>query len=84
MIITENLKSKVKRAKEDGFKYVYVTLGAYRATTYITVWNIERILSNENGSELTYHHHGKWTGQMNTRHLTGNEIMYSSLFSKYK
>ena len=86
MKVTKNLKRRLEKAKQEGFKRVYVVLGNKFATTYCSVVDIDTLLDWPTGTHYWVPRPtgGRWKGWMNTRHLnTTTDIQYSMLFDQY-
>jgi len=81
MRITQNLKGKLQKAKERGYKRVFAVVGGYRSTVYCYFVDIDDLLDcpigTDYGPEKPY---GPWRGWPNTRHATSTDIQYSRLF----
>ena len=50
MKVTKNLKRRLEKAKQEGFKRVYVVLGNKFATTYCSVVDIDTLLDWPTGT----------------------------------
>ena len=86
MKVTKNLKRRLEKAKQEGFKRVYVVLGNKFATTYCSVVDIDTLLNWPTGTHYWVPRPtgGRWKGWMNTRHLNPTtDIQYSVLFDQY-
>ncbi len=82
MKVTSNLKDKLRLAQQKGYKRVYSIVGAYKATTYCNVAEINELLNLPIGT--TYgpppRIGGRWAGWPNIRHMNPKEdIQYSEL-----
>jgi len=81
MRITENLKAKLQKAKEKGYKRVYATVGSHRATHYCYFVDIDKLLDQPVGTDYgPENRRGPWRGWPNTRHARPDDIQYSRLF----
>ncbi len=81
MRITENLKTKLMKAKERGYRRVYVVVGAHKATTYCYFVDIDDLLTRPVGTDYGPERpYGPWRGWPNTRHVQPGDIQYSRLF----
>ena len=84
--VTKNLKRRLEKAKQEGFKRVYVVLGNKFATTYCSVVDIDTLLQWPTGTHyrMPRPSGGRWKGWMNTRHINPTtDIQYSMLFDQY-
>ena len=83
MRITDNFKTKLTQAKEDGFENIYSIIGAYKATTYVRIDPIDWLLNQPNGTMIGSKHQGRWSGTPNLNHVPDNAIQYRELMSNY-
>ncbi len=81
MRITNNLKAKLMKAKAQGYKRVYATIGAHKATIYCYFADIDDLLARPTGTDYGPERpYGPWRGWPNTRHVQPEDIQYSRLF----
>lgn len=86
MKITTKLKEKLQVAKILGYERIVTVIGAVKATTYCNYWDIDYLLEQEIGEQITCYptqRKGMWRGWSNTRQQTEKDVNYSVLFKRF-
>jgi hydroxymethylpyrimidine pyrophosphatase-like HAD family hydrolase len=81
MKITLRFKEQLRKAKKQGYKNVFVSLGNYKATRYVALHSIDTLLAQSDGAVVYSSRRTPGTGRLNERHLNfDTDIQYTRVF----